>query len=212
MKPWKSLFATALLVLAGGLTVLSAPAAQALENGVARTPPLGWNSWNTFGCNINETLIRQMADAIVSSGMREWGYRYVDCWLNPPGLGRQSAGPPHPVPVRDAGPWRLHPQQRAEFGIYQVPVDRTCAQYFVPTRGATGSRGHEGQDARQFAAWVDYLKYDWCSPTERSTIRCARCGTRWPRPAGRSSTASTPTESTRRPARCVTGARSVAVA
>src|SRR3954469_16949414 len=92
MKPWKSLFAATLLVLAGGLTVLSAPAAQALENGVARTPPMGWNSWNTFGCNINESLIRQMADAMVSRGMREVGYQYVvvdDCWMNP---NRDSSG------------------------------------------------------------------------------------------------------------------------
>ena len=60
--------------------------AEALENGVARTPPMGWNTWNTFGCNINETLIRQMADAIVANGMRELGYRYVvvdDCWFDP---------------------------------------------------------------------------------------------------------------------------------
>ena len=52
-----------------------------------------------------------------------------------------------------------------KFGIYQVPVDKTCAQYFDGYPGATGSQGHEAQDARQFAAWgVDYLKYDWCSP------------------------------------------------
>src|SRR5688500_11728341 len=65
-------------------TVAPRPA-QALNNGVARTPPMGWNSWNTFGCNINETLIRQMGDAIVSSGMRDLGYKYVvvdDCWMN----------------------------------------------------------------------------------------------------------------------------------
>ena len=70
MRRLKTTLAAALLLVAGALTVVSAPAAQALENGVARTPPMGWNSWNTFGCNINETLIRQMADAIVNSGMR----------------------------------------------------------------------------------------------------------------------------------------------
>ena len=68
MKRWKAVLAASLLVLSGGLAVVLAPSVQALENGVARTPPMGWNSWNTFGCNINETLIRQMADAMVSSG------------------------------------------------------------------------------------------------------------------------------------------------
>ncbi|NUT97833.1 MAG: alpha-galactosidase, partial [Saccharothrix sp.] len=53
----------ATLVAAGVVTALQAGSAQALENGVSRTPPMGWNSWNTFGCNINETLIRQMTDA-----------------------------------------------------------------------------------------------------------------------------------------------------
>src|SRR5688500_1164088 len=65
---------------------LRAQTAQALENGVARTPPMGWNTWNTFGCNINETLIRQTADAMVANGMRDAGYKYVvvdDCWFNP---------------------------------------------------------------------------------------------------------------------------------
>ncbi|NUT51214.1 MAG: alpha-galactosidase, partial [Saccharothrix sp.] len=82
----------ALLVAAGAVTVLSADPARALNNGVARTPPMGWNSWNTFGCDINETLIRQMADAMVSSGMSAAGYKYVvvdDCWMNP---NRDSAG------------------------------------------------------------------------------------------------------------------------
>jgi alpha-galactosidase len=169
MKPWKSLFATTLLVLAGGLTVLSAPAAQALENGVARTPPMGWNSWNTFGCNINESLIRQMADAMVSSGMREVGYQYVvvdDCWMNP---NRDSSGNLRGDPSRFPSGMKalgdyLH-GKGLKFGIYQGPLDRTCAQYSGSYPGATGSQGHEAQDARQFAAWgVDYLKYDWCSP------------------------------------------------
>ncbi|MFC4534970.1 alpha-galactosidase, partial [Sphaerisporangium dianthi] len=64
--------ATAALVLASSVAAVTAAApAQALENGVARTPPMGWNSWNTFGCNISESLIKQMADAIVNSGLRD---------------------------------------------------------------------------------------------------------------------------------------------
>jgi alpha-galactosidase len=157
------------LLLAGATAILRAPAAQALDNGVARVPPLGWNSWNTFGCNIDETLIRQMADAIVSSGLRDLGYQYVvvdDCWFNPnrDGAGNLQGNPSRfPSGMRALGDY-LH-ARGLKFGLYEVPVDRTCAQYFGGYPGATGSQGHEAQDARQFAAWgVDYLKYDWCSP------------------------------------------------
>ena len=169
MKGLKTVLAAAFLLLSGVVTVVSAPAAQALENGVARTPPMGWNSWNTFGCNINETLIRQMADAMVSSGMRDLGYQYVvidDCWFNP---NRDAAGNLQGDPSRFPSGMKamgdyLH-GKGLKFGIYQGPLDKTCAQYFGSYPGATGSQGHEVQDARQFAAWgVDYLKYDWCSP------------------------------------------------
>ncbi|WP_435824023.1 glycoside hydrolase family 27 protein [Actinoplanes missouriensis] len=158
--------AAALLVL---LPLPSGPA-HALDNGVARTPPMGWNSWNTFGCNINEGLIRGMADAMVSSGMRDLGYQYVvvdDCWFNP---NRDSAGNLQGDPSRFPSGMKalgdyLH-GKGLKFGIYQGPLDKTCAQYFNSYPGATGSLGHEAQDARQFAAWgVDYLKYDWCSPS-----------------------------------------------
>ncbi|MCP3786697.1 ricin-type beta-trefoil lectin domain protein [Micromonospora sp. A3M-1-15] len=161
--------AAAALLLAGTVTGLRPPAALALESGVARTPPMGWNSWNSLGCNINETLIRQSADAIVASGMRDAGYQYVvvdDCWFNP---NRDAAGNLQGDPGRFPSGMKalgdyLH-GKGLKFGLYQVPVDRTCAQYFGSYPGATGSQGHEAQDARQFAAWgVDFLKYDWCSP------------------------------------------------
>ncbi|MEJ3745819.1 ricin-type beta-trefoil lectin domain protein [Actinomycetes bacterium KLBMP 9797] len=163
--------AVGVLVVAVGAAIVTSTAqpAQALNNGVARTPPMGWNSWNTFGCNINETLIRQMTDAIVSTGMRDRGYQYVvvdDCWFNP---NRDSAGNLQGDPTRFPSGMKalgdyIH-GKGLKFGIYQVPVDKTCAQYFGSYPGATGSQGHEAQDARQFAAWgVDYLKYDWCSP------------------------------------------------
>jgi len=157
------------LLTAAVLAVVGPPTAQALENGVARTPPMGWNSWNTFGCNISETLIRQMADAIVSSGLRDAGYQYVvvdDCWFNP---NRDSSGNLQGDPTRFPSGMKalgdyLH-GKGLKFGIYEVPVNKTCGQYFGSYPGATGSQGHETQDARQFAAWgVDYLKYDWCSP------------------------------------------------
>ncbi|MDQ0374741.1 glycoside hydrolase family 27 protein [Cellulomonas humilata] len=144
--------------------------AQALDNGVARTPPMGWNTWNTFGCNINETLIRQMADAIVNTGLRDLGYKYVvvdDCWFNPnrDAQGNLQGDPQRfPSGMKALGDY-LHARGLL-FGIYQGPLDQTCAQYFDAYPGSTGSLNHEYQDARQFAAWgVDYLKYDWCSPT-----------------------------------------------
>ncbi|MEU5907308.1 alpha-galactosidase [Micromonospora sp. NPDC047467] len=161
--------AAAALLLAAVLVGIRAPVAQALENGVARTPPMGWNTWNSFGCNINETLIRQSADAIVNSGMRDLGYQYVvvdDCWFNP---NRDASGNLQGDPTRFPSGMKalgdyLH-ARGLKFGLYQVPVDKTCAQYFGAYPGATGSQGHEAQDARQFAAWgVDFLKYDWCSP------------------------------------------------
>ncbi|TDC16447.1 alpha-galactosidase [Actinomadura bangladeshensis] len=131
---------------------------------------MGWNTWNSFGCNINETLIHQAADAIVNSGMRDLGYQYVvvdDCWFDPnrDSSGNLRANPSRfPSGMKALGDY-LH-DRGLKFGLYEVPLDRTCAQYFGSYPGATGSLGHEAQDARQFAAWgVDYLKYDWCSPT-----------------------------------------------
>jgi alpha-galactosidase len=163
------LLGAALLVAAGTAVALNLPAAQALDNGTGRTPPMGWNSWNTFGCNINESLIRGMADSIVSSGMKDAGYQYVvvdDCWMNP---NRDSSGNLQGDPSRFPSGMKalgdyLH-GKGLKFGIYTAPLDKTCAQYFNSYPGATGAQGHETQDARQFAAWgVDYLKYDWCSP------------------------------------------------
>ena len=164
-----SLALTMLLTMTAG-AIVTGPPAQALENGVARTPPMGWNTWNTFGCNINETLIKQTADALVSNGMRDLGYEYVvvdDCWFAPErdSAGNLQANPSRfPSGMKALGDY-LH-ARGLKFGLYQAPLDRTCAQYFGSYPGATGSLGHEEQDARQFAAWgVDYLKYDWCSPT-----------------------------------------------
>ncbi|MBO3085465.1 ricin-type beta-trefoil lectin domain protein [Cellulomonas sp. zg-ZUI188] len=181
----KTWFAAVLSVLALTLTTVTTDAlvaprpAQALDNGVARTPPMGWNTWNTFGCNINETLIRQMADAIVSKGLRDLGYKYVvvdDCWFNPnrDAQGNLQGDPQRfPSGMKALGDY-LHARGLL-FGIYQGPLDQTCAQYFDSYPGSTGSLGHEYQDARQFAAWgVDYLKYDWCSPTGSISEQVAR--------------------------------------
>lgn len=119
---------------------------------------MGWNSWNLFADKVDDTTVRTMADAMISSGMRDAGYVYVnidDTWQG----------------IRDAQgnlqPNRKFPDMKAladyvhakglKLGIYSSPGPRTCASY-------PGSYGHEEQDAKTYAAWgIDYLKYDWCS-------------------------------------------------
>ncbi|MER8002354.1 ricin-type beta-trefoil lectin domain protein [Streptomyces sp. NPDC095613] len=154
--------------------------AQAAPGSPALTPPLGWNSWNSFGCdNVNETVIRQAADAMVSSGMRDAGYEYVvvdDCWFDPQrdAQGNLRAQPTRfPSGMRALGDY-IH-SRGLKFGIYQVPTERTCAQRVGSYPGSTGSKGHEVQDANTFASWgVDYLKYDWCSPEGTREEQIAR--------------------------------------
>jgi alpha-galactosidase len=131
-----------------------------MDNGLALTPPMGWNSWNKFGGNINEELIKSTADALVSSGMKDAGYRYLiidDCWQN---MKRDALGNISPDPARFPSGIKaiadyVH-SKGLKFGIYSDAGKKTCG-------GRPGSRGYEFQDARQYAAWeVDYLKYDWC--------------------------------------------------
>jgi alpha-galactosidase len=156
-------------VLAAAATITAGQAAApAAPGSPALTPPLGWNSWNSFGCGITEAQVRQAADAMVSSGMRDAGYQYVvvdDCWFDPQ---RDSAGNLRSHPTKfPSGMKALGDYVHArglKFGIYQVPNEKTCAQGTGAHPGSTGSKGHEVQDARTFASWgVDYLKYDWCS-------------------------------------------------
>ncbi|CAM3105626.1 glycoside hydrolase family 27 protein [Skermania piniformis] len=134
----------------------------------APVPPMGWNSWNSFGCAIDESTILRAAHALADSGMRDAGYRYVivdDCWQAPARAadGSLTADPgrfPHGMAWLGA---QIHALGE-KFGIYQSPRERTCAQLAGAIPGATGALGHEAQDARTFADWgVDYLKYDWCS-------------------------------------------------
>jgi len=133
---------------------------QALDNGLARTPPMGWNSWNKFACNVSEDLIKQAADAMVSSGMRDAGYQYVvidDCWQ----VDRDAQGNIIPDAKRfPTGMKALADYVHAKglkFGLYSDAGTGTC-------QNRPGGRGYEFQDARQYAAWgVDYLKYDWCN-------------------------------------------------
>ncbi len=147
--------------IAVSLLVLCAPSGLlALGNGLAPTPPMGWNSWNKFQCNVSESLIKEAADAIVRTGMRDAGYQYVvidDCWQ----VSRDANGNIVPDPQRFPAGMKavgdyVH-SQGLKFGIYSDAGTGTC-------ENRPGSRGYEFQDARQYAAWgVDYLKYDWCN-------------------------------------------------
>jgi len=139
-----------------------APILFAQDTALASTPPMGWNSWNKFGCNVSEDLIRQIADAMVKSGMKDAGYQYIvidDCWqVARDKDGNIVADPQHfPSGIKALADY-IH-SVGLKFGIYSDAGSKTCG-------GRPGSLGHEFQDARQYAAWsVDYLKYDWCNTT-----------------------------------------------
>ena len=126
---------------------------------LAKTPPMGWNSWNKFGCQVNEEVVVRMVDAMVSSDMQAAGYEYIvinDCWQ----VSRDENGEivedktrfPHGMKyladyIHSLG---------LKFGIYTCAGITTCQK-------RPGSRGYEFQDARTYARWgVDYLKDDWC--------------------------------------------------
>ena len=130
-------------------------------DGLALTPPMGWNSWNTFGANISEGLIRETADAMITNGMQEAGYRYIvidDGWE---AKERDAQGNLVPDPARFPSGMKalgdyLH-GKGFKFGIHNCAGTKTCA-------GLPGGRGHEFEDARTYASWaVDFLKYDWCN-------------------------------------------------
>jgi alpha-galactosidase len=126
-------------------------------NSLAKTPPMGWNSWNLFQSRIDDKTVREIADAMATSGMRDVGYVYVnidDTWQGV----RDAQGnltSNKKFPDMKALAEYVH-SKGLKLGIYSSPGPRTCAEY-------PGSYGHEEQDAKTFAAWgVDYLKYDWC--------------------------------------------------
>jgi alpha-galactosidase len=131
-----------------------------VSKGLALTPPMGWNTWNKFACNVSDELVRGMADAMVKSGMKDAGYQYVvidDCWQ----VSRDAQGSivadaqrfPHGIKaVADY----VH-SLGLKFGIYSDAGALTCQK-------RPAGLGHEYQDARTYASWdVDYLKYDWCN-------------------------------------------------
>ncbi|MCW3846193.1 glycoside hydrolase family 27 protein [Sphingomonas sp. LB-2] len=135
-----------------------------VANGLALTPPMGWNSWNKFACNIDEKVVRGVADAIVSSGMKDAGYQYVvidDCWHGPRDENGFITADPQKFPSGIKALADYIHSKGLKFGIYSDAGMKTCG-------GRPGSQGHEFQDALTYARWgVDYLKYDWCSTGSR---------------------------------------------
>ena len=124
----------------------------------AKTPPMGWNSWNHFAERVTDADVRTAADQLVSTGMRDAGYVYVnvdDTWQGK----RDAQGILHPnekFPDMKALGDYIH-SKGLKFGIYSSPGEKTCGGY-------AGSLGHETQDAKMYAEWgVDFLKYDLCS-------------------------------------------------
>jgi alpha-galactosidase len=137
--------------------ILPPPLHPVRYNGLARTPPMGWNSWNKFANKIDDATVREIADAMAANGMRDAGYVYVnidDTWAGE----RDALGTIHPnrkFPDMKALADYVH-SKGLKLGIYSSPGPNTCEGY-------EGSYGHEEQDARTYAAWgIDYLKYDWC--------------------------------------------------
>ncbi|KAK6931790.1 Glycoside hydrolase, family 27 [Dillenia turbinata] len=134
-------------------------------NGLALTPPMGWNSWNFFKCNINETVIKETADALISTGLANLGYQYVnidDCWAD---WDRDSQGylvankSTFPSGIKALADY-VH-SKGLKLGIYADSGFRTCSGRMP------GSLGLEEQDAVTFASWgIDYLKYDNCYNNE----------------------------------------------
>ncbi len=127
------------------------------DNGLAGTPPMGWNSWNKFAGRVDDAAVRGMADAMASNGMKAAGYQYInidDTWE----AGRDAKGniqTNSKFPNMKALADYVH-SKGLKLGIYSSPGPNTCAGY-------EGSYGHEAQDARTYAEWgIDYLKYDWC--------------------------------------------------
>ena len=154
-------FSAARILFVVTLLAMAPTLGWGLDNGLAKTPPMGWNSWNKFACKgINEKVVRETADAMASNGMKDAGYQFViidDCWQT----GRDAAGnivadaERFPSGIKALADY-IH-GKGLKFGIYTDVGTMTCAK-------RPGSIGHEYQDAKQYANWgVDYLKEDWCN-------------------------------------------------
>ena len=141
----------AMLLLSNGV--------QALQNGMGLTPAMGWSSWNTFRCEINEKLIHQVARAVVHTGLRDAGYQYInldDCWQKSRGADGHIIPDPEKFPSGMKALGNFLHGLGLRFGIYSDTSNVTC-------ENRPGSMGYERVDAADYASWgVDYLKYDYC--------------------------------------------------
>ncbi|MBV9405916.1 MAG: glycoside hydrolase family 27 protein [Acidobacteriaceae bacterium] len=137
------------------------PAGPVSYNGLAKTPPMGWNSWNKFASQVSDKVVREVADAMAANGMRDAGYVYVnidDTWEGSRD-GEGNIQTNSKFPDMKALADYVH-AKGLKLGIYSSPGPTTCAGYL-------GSFRHEEQDAKTYAAWgIDYLKYDWCSASQ----------------------------------------------
>ncbi|NDV68136.1 glycoside hydrolase family 27 protein [Dysgonomonas sp. 25] len=142
------------------LSVSLSTFSQKIE-GLAPTPQMGWNSWNKFGTDINEQMVKEMADALIATGLKDAGYNHIlldDGWM---AMERDAQGNLVPHPEKFPNGIKVVADyvhsKGLKFGLYNCAGSKTCAGY-------PGSRGHEYQDALKYVEWgVDYLKYDWCS-------------------------------------------------
>ncbi len=159
-RPFPILAFLACLLVATSATLLAPAAPAQTSASLALTPPMGWNSWNKFGCNVSDKLIREMADAMVSTGMQAAGYQYVnidDCWQ----VSRDASGTIVADPVRFPSGMKaladyVH-SKGLKLGLYTDAGTGTCEK-------RPGSLNHEDQDAKTYASWgIDYIKIDWCN-------------------------------------------------
>lgn len=129
------------------------------RNGLAATPPMGWNTWNHFACNYTASTLEQEADALVSSGLKAAGYQYVtidDCWASARDRNGTIVANPEKFPngIKAVADYVHH--DGLKLGLYTDAGVKTC-------EGLPGSYGHEQQDASTYASWgIDYVKEDWC--------------------------------------------------
>jgi len=159
-RPFPILAFLACLLVATSVILLTPAASGQSSASLAQTPPMGWNSWNKFGCNVSDKLIREMADAMVSSGMQAAGYQYVnidDCWQ----VSRDASGTIVADPTRFPEGMKaladyVH-SKGLKLGLYTDAGTGTCEK-------RPGSLNHEDQDAKTYASWgIDYVKIDWCN-------------------------------------------------
>lgn len=147
------------------LLIISLNCVITLDNGLGLTPPMGWNAWNQYKCTINENIVKQTADSIVSSGLKDLGYTYInidDCWQ----IARDASGriledkEKFPSGMKALADY-VH-SLGLKFGLYSDAGFLTCQK-------RPGSLGYEEIDAQTYAEWgVDYLKYDNCNNDKTS--------------------------------------------